>query len=289
MLGRTSSHESLTQQAKRLLHAMDARAKKSLGQHFLVDSGVLRKIVAAAELSSHDIVVEVGPGLGVLTAELVCHAGQVIAVELDDILASMLQNTFAECGNLRIIHDDILRQPPSELLRHSGNRYKVVANLPYYITSAVMRHFLESENQPELMVVMVQREVARVITATPGDMSLLSVAVQLYGKPHKVCNVPSGSFYPPPKVDSVVLRVNVHDQPIIPLAAAPSFFSLARAGFCANRKQLSNSLAQGLNRPKEDVIPLLEAADIEPRRRAETLSMTEWVRLWNVFCDRGVL
>jgi 16S rRNA (adenine1518-N6/adenine1519-N6)-dimethyltransferase len=151
-----------------------------------------------------------------------------------------------------------------------------------------MRHFLENKCQPELMVVMVQKEVARVIVAPPGEMSLLSVALQLYGEPRLVCSVPAGSFYPPPKVDSAVLKIKVHDKPLIPLAFAPEFFILARAGFCANRKQLPNSLAQGLNRSKEEVIPLLKAADIELRRRAETLSMAEWVRLWSAFHDRGM-
>ena len=281
--------ESLMRQTKRLLSARDARAKKSLGQHFLVDSGVLRKIVAAAELSAHDTVVEVGPGLGVLTRELARNAGNVIAVELDDTLALMLQNAFLECDNVRVLHDDILRCPPSDLIAQAGGCYKVVANLPYYITSSVIRHFLESECQPELMALMLQKEVARVITARPGEMSLLSVAVQLYGEPRLVCSVPAGSFYPMPKVDSAVLRITVHNKPLIPLSLAPEFFRLVRAGFCANRKQLPNSLAQGLNKPKEEILPLLETAGIEPRRRAETLSMAEWVQLWSAFNDRGEL
>jgi 16S rRNA (adenine1518-N6/adenine1519-N6)-dimethyltransferase len=204
-------------------------------------------------------------------------------------LASLLQDTFATCSNLRIIQDDILNQSPPDLFQPENSRYKVVANLPYYITSAVMRHFLESKCQPELMVVMVQKEVARVITATPGEMSLLSVAVQLYGEPHMVCSVPAGSFYPAPKVDSAVLKVKVHSQPLIQFDSTPEFFTLARAAFCANRKQLPNSLAQGLNRPKAEIINLLKTADIESHRRAETLNMTEWVRLWSVFHNKGAL
>ncbi|MCL2706918.1 MAG: 16S rRNA (adenine(1518)-N(6)/adenine(1519)-N(6))-dimethyltransferase RsmA [Dehalococcoidia bacterium] len=231
MQGSAVPYESLMQQAKRMLGTMDIRAKKSLGQHFLVDSGALGKIVAVAELSAHDTVIEVGPGLGVLTAELVRQAGHVIAVELDDKLSLMLHSTFAKCANLRIVHDDILRCHPSSLLSQESKRYKVVSNLPYYITSAVIRHFLESECQPEFMVVMVQKEVARVITAQPSEMSLLSVAVQLYGEPRIVCSVPASSFYPPPKVDSAVLKIRVHAQPLIPRAGAPEFFTLARAGF----------------------------------------------------------
>ena len=282
--------ESLTQTTRRLLNNLDARAKKSLGQHFLIDSGVLRKIVDAAELSPQDTVIEVGPGLGVLTSELAKRAGRVIAVELDDNLSALLKKTLSWASNLNVIHEDVLKITPAALLGKAAipaeHGYKVVANLPYYITSAVLRHFLEGDARPGVMVVMVQKEVARAITAAPGEMSLLSVAVQLYGDARIVSSVSAHSFFPAPKVDSAILKIRLHPSPFIETARTDSFFGLVRAGFCANRKQLINSLSQGLSLPKEDVRPLLETAGIDPMRRAETLTIPEWVKLWGVF-DAG--
>jgi 16S rRNA (adenine1518-N6/adenine1519-N6)-dimethyltransferase len=283
--------ESLAQTTRRLLTSLDARAKKSLGQHFLIDSGVLRKIVEAAELSPQDTVLEVGPGLGVLTSELAKRAGRVIAVELDDNLSVLLKQTLSWASNLTIVHEDVLKVSPSALLETAGvpagSTYKVVANLPYYITSAVLRHFLEEDARPRVMVVMVQKEVAKVITAAPGEMSLLSVAVQLYGEARIVSNVSAHSFFPAPKVDSALLKIRLYSKPFIDTAETDSFFKLVRAGFCANRKQLINSLSQGLSLPKEEIRPLLDKAGIEPKRRAETLAIPEWVKLWRVF-DIGV-
>ncbi len=282
---------SLTQAAKSLLGSLDARAKKSLGQNFLIDAGVLHKIVEAAELSSLDDVIEVGPGLGVLTGELAKRAGKVIAVELDDNFADALKRTLPWASNLTVVHEDILKIAPSALLAAggltAGSPYKVVANLPYYITSAVLRHFLEGDVRPSLLVVMVQKEVAKAITAAPGQMSILSVAVQLYGEPHVAVKVSSQSFYPAPKVDSAVLKIRLHKQPFIEPGETAGFFRLVRAAFCANRKQLVNSISQGLSLPKEEVRPFLDTAGIETTRRAETLSIPEWVKLWRVF-DKGV-
>ena len=279
--------ESLTQTTRRLLAKLDARAKKSLGQHFLIDSGVLRKIVEAAELSPQDTVIEVGPGLGVLTAELTKHAGRIIGVELDDNLAEMLKQTLSWASNLTIVHEDVLKATPSALLEKAGVppecAYKVVANLPYYITSAVLRHFLEGDARPGVMVVMVQKEVARAITAAPGEMSLLSVAVQFYGEARIVSSVSARSFFPVPKVDSAILKIRLHLRPLIDADKTDSFFELVRAGFCANRKQLINSLSQGLSKPKDEIRALLDKAAIEPKRRAETLTVAEWVKLWRVF------
>jgi 16S rRNA (adenine1518-N6/adenine1519-N6)-dimethyltransferase len=284
------NNESLTQTAKRLLGSLDARAKKSLGQNFLIDAGVLRKIVEAAELSPGDNVIEVGPGLGVLTGELAKRAEKVIAVELDDNFADALKQTLPWASNLTVVHEDILKIAPSALLAAggltAGSPYKVVANLPYYITSAVLRHFLEGDVRPTLLVVMVQKEVAKAITAAPGQMSILSVAVQLYGEPRVAVKVSSQSFYPAPKVDSAVLKIRLHEQPFIEPEETAGFFRLVRAAFCANRKQLVNSISQGLSLPKEQVRPFLDRAGIEPTRRAETLSIPEWVKLWRVF-DKG--
>lgn len=267
----------------RRLKELDLAARKGLGQHFLTDRGALGKIVQAARLSPDDTVVEVGPGLGVLTAELVSRAGQVIAVELDAALARSLRMELAEAQNLSIVQGDILSLPPPSLLSHVTGGYKVVANLPYYITSAVVRHFLESVRRPELMVVMVQREVARVMTAAPGELSLLGLSVQIFGTPHLVSRVPAGSFYPPPKVESAVVRLDVFPAPVIPEAELVGFFGMARAAFSAARKQIQNSLVQGLGREKDEIRRRLDAAGIDARRRAETLEISEWVRLWEVF------
>jgi 16S rRNA (adenine1518-N6/adenine1519-N6)-dimethyltransferase len=283
--------ESLTKTTRRLLAGLDARAKKSLGQNFLIDSAVLRKIVEAAELAPQDTVIEVGSGLGVLTAELAKYARHVIAVELDDNLSVLLKKTLSWAENLTVVHEDILKTATPALLEAAslpaGSSYKVVANLPYYITSPVLRHFLETDFPPSMMVVMVQKEVAKVITAAPGDMSLLSVAVQFYGEARIVSAVSSHCFYPAPKVDSAILKIRLHGQPYLDSSHAGSFFKLVRAGFCANRKQLVNSLSQGLGLSKDIIRPLLEKAGIAPVRRAETLTIPEWIELWRIFDEGG--
>lgn len=276
--------------ARDLLRRLGLHARKSLGQHFLVDAQVLGQIVAAAELDANDVVIEVGPGLGVLTWELASRAGRVVAVELDAELASALREIFRERPAVSIVNADILDLQPQELLRGAvGNRdtalppYKVVANLPYYVTSPVLRHFLEAEHSPSLMVVMVQEEVGQRIAASPGRMSLLSVAVQLYGHPQVVFRVPPQSFYPPPKVSSVVLRIHVYDRPAVAVADTDHFFGVVRAGFSARRKQLRNALALGLDIAPAEVEERLREVGIEPRRRAQTLSLEEWGRLAEAF------
>jgi 16S rRNA (adenine1518-N6/adenine1519-N6)-dimethyltransferase len=277
---------SLLVQTKRRLRQAGLKARKGLGQHFLVDGEVLGVILAAAEISPDDIIVEVGPGLGILTEALAKKAGGVIAIELDDRLAALLEKTLASFNNVTIVNDDVLNIEPGELLRRQPNPdYKVVANLPYYITSPVLRHFLEAEAKPRVMVVMVQAEVARAIAAKPGDMSLLSVSVQFYGRPEIVSRVPAQSFYPAPEVDSAVLRISLYPQPAVAVDEG-GFFELVRAGFAAPRKQLANSLAQGLGLPKELILPLLSKAEIDGERRAETLTLEEWARLWRVLEEK---
>ena len=270
---------NLLTQTRRRINRLDLKARKSLGQHFLVDKGVLQQVLAAADLNASDTIIEVGPGLGVLTEELIQKADRVIAVELDDKLASILRRRQASSDNLSVINGDILKLTPSELLGGATD-YKVVANLPYYITSAVIRHFLEAEVKPQLMVLMVQREVAEAITAAPGKMSLLSVSVQFYGCPQIAAYAPAAGFYPPPEVDSAVLKIEVYPQPALPVADVEGFFRLVKAGFAAARKQLANSLALGLEVDKTETLCLLQAAGIEHKRRAETLSLVEWYSLW---------
>ena len=280
-------------QTRGLLRRYGIRAKKGLGQHFLIEEESLGFITAAAELGPADIVMEIGPGLGVLTRELVRQAGWVFAIELDDKLAAILKETLAAFNNMTVVNRDVLDITPSDLLTEqkvsfpgaitNPYRYKVVANLPYYITSPVLRHFLEARIKPKIMVVMVQKEVAEVIVAKPGQMSMLSISVQYYGEPSIISYVPARSFYPVPEVDSAILRVKPYPRPPLAVADERSFFELVRAGFRAARKQLVNSLAQGLGCSKIEALSLLEKTNIEPRRRAETLTLDEWAKLWRVF------
>lgn len=280
--------ESLLTQTQKMLRRFDLRAKKGLGQHFLIDEEVLGLIISAAQLTPDDIVVEVGPGLGVLTKELAKHAGRAIAIELDDRLAAILSESLSAFKNVTIINEDVLKVAPETLLSEfKTTSYKVVANLPYYITSHVLRHFLEAQIKPQSMVVMVQKEVAEEITAKPGKMSLLSIGVQLYGEPEIVAQVPSESFYPAPTVDSALLRVTPRSKPSVEIADREGFFELVRAGFSSARKQLANSLAQGLGVSKAEALALLARAEIAPQRRAETLTLEEWARLWRVYNGEG--
>ena len=278
--------ESLLTRTKKLLASHDLRARKGLGQNFLIDGGILKKIAAAAELTSADTVIEVGPGLGVLTGILVEQAGKVIAIELDSNLADILKSHFSDSNKIAMINEDVLKVDPSDILGKQTD-YKVVANLPYYITSAVIRHFLEASIKPTMMILMVQKEVAKQITAQPGEMSLLSVSVQLYGKPTIVSKVSSHCFYPAPNVDSAILKIAVYPRPKIQTGDVTGFFDIVRAGFSANRKQLPNSLANGLKVPKNDILPLLGRAGIDPQRRAETLTIDEWGILYEVFKKKG--
>jgi 16S rRNA (adenine1518-N6/adenine1519-N6)-dimethyltransferase len=265
---------------------MEATAKKGLGQNFLVSQGAVRMIMAAAEVGPQDTVVEVGPGLGVLTKELVAAAGKVVAVELDRELAQALGGELASAANLTILCADAREVIPRKLT--GGAPYKLVANLPYYAASPILRHFLESDHPPRRAVVMVQREVAKNMTAQPGQMSLMSVGVQVYGKPRIVGYVPPGAFYPRPKVTSAVVRIDVYPRPAVDLDDRRAFFEVMRAGFSAPRKQLRNALSHGLGVPPEEGEALLAATGVDPRRRAETLTLDEWGALYRTAQERGL-
>ena len=268
-----------------------------MGQHFLIDEEVLKLITSAAGLTPTDVIMEIGPGLGVLTQELARQAGWVITIELDNKLAAILKQTLAAFNNVTIINEDVLQIDPQALLQEQRERfppaisspfnYKVVANLPYYITSPVLRHFLEASLKPQIMVVMVQKEVAEAIVAGPGGMSVLSISVQFYGQPEIISLVPARCFYPTPEVDSAILKVTLYPRPAVDVADEAGFFRLVRAGFTTPRKQLGNSLTQGLGLPKAEVLSLLEKAGIAQQRRAETLALGEWARLWQVFIGGG--
>jgi 16S rRNA (adenine1518-N6/adenine1519-N6)-dimethyltransferase len=266
-----------------LLRRHGLHLKKRLGQNFLADPVHLDRIVAAAELGRDDVVLEIGPGVGTLTARLARQAGQVIAVELDAGLLPALRETLLPYPNVTIVQGDILVLNPFQLIIDNCpftiDNYKVVANLPYYITSAAIRHLLSASVRPELIVLTVQREVAQRIIAKPPEMSLLAVSVQLFAQPEIVARIPAGAFYPPPKVDSAILRLRPWQHPPVELSSEDIFFEVVRAGFSQRRKQLRNSLKSGLALPVEVVLEMLQKTDISPERRAETLTLDEWGRL----------
>jgi 16S rRNA (adenine1518-N6/adenine1519-N6)-dimethyltransferase len=250
---------------RRLLEQWDLRPSKGLGQNFLVDQTILEKIIAAAELTSDDVVLEIGPGLGTMTERLARDAGHVVAVELDGRLIPVLQSVLAGLGNVTLIQGDMLALDPATLIgavarQHPGasSRYKVVANLPYYITSAVLRHLLEAAVRPQRMVITVQREVAQRIVAKPGQMSLLAVSVQLYGQPKLLFRIKPGSFYPSPEVESAVVQVDLHATPTLSVHDTEALFRVVRAGFAQRRKQLRNALAAGLRQPPESIAAKLK-------------------------------
>jgi len=256
-------------------------AKKSLGQNFLLDETALEKVVAASEIPPGATVLEIGPGLGSLTRHLSRVSARVVAVELDAGILPALQEVLIDAKNVTIVHGDILQQDMASLVSDPG--YLVVANIPYYITSAVIRHLLEAPIKPSRLVLTMQKEVAERICAKPGDLSLLALSVQVYGAPRQVVRIPAGAFFPPPKVDSAVLRVDLYPQPRISEEQMDVFFQLAKLAFAQKRKTLRNTLAAGLHWPPEQVAGLLAKAGIDPMRRAETLSLDEWAQLVDAY------
>lgn len=262
-------------------YGLTGGAKKSLGQNFLTDASVARRIVAAAEPAADDTVLEIGPGPGVLTGMLAARAQRVVAVELDPRFVRLLLQEHkgaVDAGRLHVQQGDVLDYAPGALVA-PALRYQVIANLPYYITSPVLRHLLEAAHKPELAVVMVQREVAERIVAPPGDLSILAVSVQFYAEAELLFVVPAAAFSPAPKVESAVLRLRVRPTPAVVDVEPARYFQLVRAGFSQKRKQLANSLSGGLGVPKAQAIALLESAAIDPMRRAETLTLAEWGEL----------
>ncbi len=260
-----------------LLREHGLRADKSLGQNFLSDRASLEKIVHAAQIQPDDVVLEIGPGLGSLTRYLALSAKTVTTVELDRDLIPVLQAVLAPYPNTRIIEGDILKVSPAQLMDSAD--YLVVANVPYYITSAIFRHLLETSPRPRRIVLTIQKEVAERICAEPGEMSLLALSVQVYGQPKITDILPAEAFFPAPKVDSAILRVDMYPESIIPAPLLNTFFLMAKAGFSQKRKTLRNSISAGLRMSPSDTGQLLESADIDPMRRAETLSLAEWQTL----------
>ena len=263
--------------AAAILRAHGLRADKALGQNFLQDPYALDKIVQAAEIQPSDTVLEIGPGLGALTRHLAVAAKQVIAVELDGRLIPALEEVIAGHNNIHIIQGDMLKIKPADIIPVAD--YLVVANIPYYITSAILRHLLETTPRPRRVVLTVQKEVAERICATPNDMNLLALSVQVYGDPSIVATIPAEAFHPAPKVDSAVVRIDLAPAPFIPYTLLDTFFALAKAGFSQKRKTLRNSVSAGLKKSPAETGEILRSAGIDPMRRAETLSLEEWREL----------
>lgn len=264
---------------KALLDALNAAGvspRKRWGQNFLVDARALHVIVAAAQIEADDTILEVGPGVGTLTRALATAANKVIAVEIDPLLAAALPSLLGDLRNVSIVQGDALK---IDLLSLVKSPYLVVANIPYYITSALVRRFVEFQPAPTRIVLTIQEEVARRMVARAGAMSLLALAVQVYGDAQIVARIPANAFYPPPNVDSAVLRITPYVQPLIPRELLPEFFRLAHLAFAQKRKMLRNTLSAGLQSSPQQVEELLQKAGIAPTRRAETLSLDDWKAL----------
>jgi 16S rRNA (adenine1518-N6/adenine1519-N6)-dimethyltransferase len=267
--------------AATLLKSHGLRAHKSLGQNFLQDSLALEQIVSVAEIQPTDTVLEIGPGLGSLTRYLGVVAREVVAVELDPHMLPPLKAILASYPNVRLIQGDILKLSPKDLITEKD--YIVAANIPYYITSAVIRHLLENDPKPRRIVLTLQKEVAERICARPGDLNLLALSVQVYGEPRIAGRIPAEAFFPAPKVDSAILRVDIYPSPRVKPELLDTFFKLIKAGFSQKRKTLRNSLSAALHMSPNDAADLLTRAGIDPQRRAETLSIEEWEKLSELF------
>jgi 16S rRNA (adenine1518-N6/adenine1519-N6)-dimethyltransferase len=257
-----------------LLRDYGLKPKKRLGQNFLVEDSFLKRIVEAAGVAPADEVLEIGAGLGSLTRHLASAAGNVTAVEIDEPLFPILKKVLKDFKNVRLIRGDIMEIDPLELASRAG--YKVVANIPYYLTSNLIRRLLEAPLKPALMALTIQREVAQRVCAEPGNMSLLSLGVQIYGKPHNEFLIPAEAFYPLPDVDSALLLVELFAQPVIPTDLLDIFFKLAKIAFTQKRKMLHNALAGAPGLGNEKAVKLLNLSGIDPNRRAQTLALQEW-------------
>lgn len=261
---------------------MALQNNKSLGQHWLKDRNILANIADDAHLSKDDFVLEIGPGLGTLTSEIFRRADRVLAVEFDAELARKLPGQFPG-KQLEVVNEDILQFDLGKL----PIGYKVVANVPYYITSKIIEKLMTAENKPSTVVILVQKEVAERVAAVPGDMSVLAVSAQVYAKARLGVEAPKEYFTPPPKVDSQVVVLETRQVPLVQPADERLFFRVVKAGFRAKRKKLRSSLSAGLALDKEAIDMLLQRADVNPDDRAEDLSIEDWLRVKE--CYRSVL
>jgi 16S rRNA (adenine1518-N6/adenine1519-N6)-dimethyltransferase len=270
--------------AAQLLKQYGLWATKGLGQNFLEDPLALEQIAAAADIRKSDAVLEIGAGLGGLTRYLSVLAHEVVAVEIDRKLTPVLRNLLKPYPNARVVEGDILELSPLQLELAQG--YIVAANIPYNITSAILRHLLESEPKPRRVVLTVQKEVAGRICSKPPHMSVLSLSVQVYGNPTIVASIPANSFFPVPKVDSTVVRIDLYPEPVITHEFLPVFFRLIKACFSQKRKMIRNALAAGGRISTADAKSLLLQVGVDPQRRAETLGLDEWEVLTQAWAAR---
>jgi 16S rRNA (adenine1518-N6/adenine1519-N6)-dimethyltransferase len=271
---------SLSVETRSILRAHGLHPKKALGQTFLIDREALQSVVRAAEVRPGDLVLEIGPGVGTLTTELADQGAEVVAVELDERLADVLAERTAHERHVRVVRGNALHLDLAPLLP-AGEPFKLVANIPYYITAPILRHFLEGPWRPALIVLMVQKEVAERLAAQPGDMSRLGVMAQFYARVEIVRVVPASSFLPAPQVDSAIVRLRRHEMPPVTVDNVDRFFKVVKAGFGEKRKQLHNALVRGLAHiPATQIDAALEQAGIDRTRRAETLRLEEWGRLY---------
>ena len=258
-----------------------------MGQRFLTDTSVVKAILESADLRSGDTVVEVGPGRGALTSDIVSQSGKVLLIEYDAEMAQRLAFKYETNTNVNVINLDARHFGSDSHTWLSDGNYKVVGNLPYYAANPIVRNFLESTHKPTSMVIMVQREVAGDMAAEPGHMSLLSLAVQIYASANKVIDVPPQCFDPPPKVHSSVLKLTPSSEPKLRFESPDDFFKLARGGFKSPRKQLHNSLADGLFIHLDDARSLVSEPGLETTRRPATLALEDWQVLYDVWVKSG--
>ena len=265
------------------------KLSKSLGQNFLTDKNIIDKIIDETEITEDDLVIEIGPGIGVLTAEACQRAKKVVAVEIDKNLIPILQETLGEYDNIEIINQDVLKTDLNEVIDKSGcRRAKIIGNLPYYITTPIIMALLEGGVRADSITIMMQKEVADRIKSGPGTKAYgaLSVAVQYYCIVKNVATVPKEVFFPAPKVDSAVLRLDLREEKPVDLIDEKMFFRCIKAGFGQRRKTLSNSLMGLGDVTKEEVKECLDYSGIDEKRRAETLSLQEFASIANYFSKR---
>ena len=269
---------------KRIREAYGFKFSKSLGQNFLTDKNIIDRIVEGAEIGSEDLVIEIGPGIGVITYEAAQIAKKVVAVEIDKSLLPILEETLGEFDNVRVINEDILKLDLNEVISEEGlSNVKIMGNLPYYITTPIIMKILEDGVNADSITIMMQKEVADRIKAAPGSKvyGALSVAVQYYCTVDKVANVPRSMFVPQPNVDSIVLRLNIRKEKPVELANEKLFFDCVKAGFGQRRKTLLNSLQNIKGVTKEIILESLQAAGVDAGRRAETLNLEEFAMVAN--------
>ncbi len=260
------------------MRAWGVRPSRSKGQNFLLDADTVTHIADAARLHEGDRVLEIGPGLGILTEELLDRGADVTAIELDDTIAPRLARHFEQQPRFHLIHDDATRVDPAELYEPDAP-YRIVANLPYSVATVIVRHFLESARPPVELIVMVQQEVAERMTATEGDLSLLTLATRIHTEPTYLFTVPAEAFYPPPKVTSAVVRLTVRTDPVLSEAESERLFTLATMAFQQKRKTLLNTLSRGLGMGKDEIGIAFERIGIDGGSRPQALSFEDWVRL----------